>query len=634
MNKSKTSGGLLAVFLVMVVTGGVTAFFFWQGRVKRDPDKAGNGKEVVARLSPERCGQILALKDRCIGYLENGPVEIEVGSETVSGLAEAARGFQQLTVDLPKQRLPVQNLAIARLLDLRNTRGDTSAARQQAKDAVEQLLAFDKDSAIAHWLAANIELHTDASQPAGATDANREAAVALLNKACALDDKNAAFFYALYSAAKPPRDPKPNQVAAEALKSAYALEPRNLYLLTEWLMAQALLNDPSIVDTLAESEEVLQPLAHNIQQRARLDVAATIDQASAAAKAEDWSTVMRLVRMIQFTVRPEEISKSDLTRVDVHPLEFVIYDFSPEFYADNDVAPVIPAEGLTVMLQPVADWGLSDATDVRQIGLTDFDLDGRRDLVVLREGKLEILARNEKAAGWSEICSQAVPAGTVGMIIADLDRDIRDSGAAGAAEPSARFDRVISENTTCFEADPDLLVFGQQGVTILENSFDKESGKRSLEVAVNEPLGGLKQVTEGIVVDIDHDGDLDAVFASDQGMTLWLGDKKLGFRDVTQWSVLPTKTAAVSDLVAVDWDRDVDIDILVTEPTGSLVGYLENLRHGQFRWVAFDESYEQLGKPSSLAVLEANGNASWDLVSTGQQGMRRAADRNAAIGHC
>ena len=622
MSMSKQSSGLLTVFCVMVVVGGISAFFFWQGRAKDTPAEPGNGKQGVSGLSEEKCGQILALKDRCIGHLENGPVEVEAEGEKVSGLTEAARGFEKLATDVPTERLPVRNLSIARLLDLRNTRGDASDARQKAKDAVQQLLAFDKDSAVAHWLSANVELHTDSSQPTGATDEMRQAAVKSLEKACSLDSENPAFFYSLYSAARPPRDPKPNQVAADALKSAYQLNPRNLHLLTEWLMTQALLNDSTIVDTLEASKEVLQPLAYSIQQRARLDVSKTIDQASEAAKKGDWNTVTRLIRMIQFTVRPEEISKSDLSRVDVHPLEFVIYDFSPEFYSQNKVARSIPSDSLDVVLKPVTEWGLNDASDVLEIGLVDFDLDGFQDLVVLTDANLTVYARADASAGWSETSSTAIPAGAVGMIIADLDRDIRDSGTAAVAEPSARFDRVIAENTNCFEADPDFMVYGKNGVTVLENRFNKEAGERTLEVADNEGLNGLSNVTKGIPVDIDHDGDLDAVFAADNGVTFWLGDKKLGFRDVTQWSVLPANLAAITDLVAVDWDRDIDIDVLVATPGGETVGYFENLRHGQFRWRDFDESYEQLGKPTALSVFDATGNASWDLVAVGQQGIR------------
>jgi hypothetical protein len=326
--------------------------------------------------------------------------------------------------------------------------------------------------------------------------------------------------------------------------------------------------------------------------------------------------------MIQFTVRPEEISKSDLSRVDVHPLEFVMYDFSPEFSSQNKVAKSIPADSLDVTLKPVTEWGLSDASDVLQVGLVDFDLDGFQNLVVLTAANLTVYARDDSSAGWSEICSKAIPEDAVGMIVADLDRDIRDSGTAAVAEPSARFDRVIAENTNCFEADPDFMVYGKNGVTVLENRFNKESGERTLEVADNEGLSGLSNVTKGIPVDIDHDGDLDAVFAADKGVTFWLGDKKLGFRDVTQWSVLPAKPGTISDLVCVDWDRDVDIDILVATPGGAVAGYFENLRHGQFRWLDFDESYAQLGKPTALSVFDATGNASWDLVAVGQQGAR------------
>jgi hypothetical protein len=625
MNMSNRSTGLLTIFCVMVVIGGISAFFFWKGRDTQRGKDSENGQATATALTEEATKQLLALKDRCIGHLENGPVEVEAEGdegEKISGLAEAARGFAKLTNELPDERLPLRNLAIARLLDLRNTRGDASAAREKAKDSVDKLLSFDPESAVAHWLLANVSMHTDSSQPTGATPEMRQAAVSALQKACELDSTNPAFFYSLYSAAKPPRDPKPNELAATALKSAYQLAPRNLHLLTEWLMSQAMLNDPTIVETLEASTEVLEPLAFSIKQRARLEIAETIQQASEAAKKGDWNTVTRLVRMIQFTVRPEEISKSDLTRVDVHPLEFVIYDFSPEFYSKNQVADSIPASSIEVSLKQVDSWGLSDAPDVLQVGLVDFDLDGRQDLVALAAGTLQVYSRADAASPWSESCSVDIPEGTTGMIIADLDRDIRDSGATAVTEPSARFDQVVAENTNCAEADPDFIVYGANGVAVLENRFDKESGKRSLVVAENEGLAGLKRVQYGVAIDIDHDGDLDTVFAADNGITFWLGDKKLGFRDVTRWSVVPENLAAVTDLVAVDWDRDVDIDILVAAPNANQIGYFENLRHGQFRWAVFDDAYAEVDSPSALVVMDASANASWDLAAVGSQGTR------------
>ena len=51
------------------------------------------------------------------------------------------------------------------------------------------------------------------------------------------------------------------------------------------------------------------------------------------------------------------------------------------------------------------------------------------------------------------------------------------------------------------------------------------------------------------------------------------------------------------------------------------MGLLENQRHGEFRWVPFPAEYQALQQPTALALVEADGNVSWDLVSAGSKGV-------------
>ena len=94
------------------------------------------------------------------------------------------------------------------------------------------------------------------------------------------------------------------------------------------------------------------------------------------------------------------------------------------------------------------------------------------------------------------------------------------------------------------------------------------------------------------------------------------------YKDISVWSQLPPADVPVTTMVAVDWDRDVDIDIVVAEPTGKVVGLLENLRHAEFRWSPFDAAYQRLGVRRVVALVEADGNVSWDLLSAGERGVQ------------
>ena len=69
----------------------------------------------------------------------------------------------------------------------------------------------------------------------------------------------------------------------------------------------------------------------------------------------------------------------------------------------------------------------------------------------------------------------------------------------------------------------------------------------------------------------------------------------------------------------MDWDRDVDIDILVS---GEPAGWMENLRHGQMRWHEFDEGFAGLNLAHALEVVDADANASWDLIGSTADGLR------------
>jgi len=622
----------IGLFVLMVIIGGVAGYLVYRHRLRqaglpKDSDRtAAEQKEKAPRLTAEEVLAAVRLNDVSIGHLENGPGEVEVQGGSMSGLELAVRGFSQLAEKLPNELLPLRNLTIAHLLLMQNPKVDVARARDEARAAAKRLLVFDSQSAIAHWLAALVELQPDPRDPMGVSDTARAEAVVLLERAVKLDPENPAMWYALSRGAAQPQDPELNDTARSALAKAYALDPRNLWLTTEWLGAQAKTKDAGIEQTLSASREVLAPLAPAIKKMG-LDVPKTIDEAIEAVKAGDWAKVSTNVRRLEVTVRPNEVAKSDIVRVDVHPLEYVLYDFSPAFHAENKVPPPGFEEKTPVAFKAMAEGGLPELPGVLDVLLMDFDLDGLPDLLVLQPGKLRILSRVKLGGSWDELCSLDVPAGMNRLMAADLDRDRKKStpvaptAEAGAAGTAVRFDKIVTEDKACHYADPDIVVYGTDGVLVVRNAMESAESASKLVAVPNEGLAQLKNVTAGVLVDFDHDGDLDLVFCCDRGVTLWEGIEKLTFTDVSEFSTLPPAGSAITSLVAVDWDRDVDIDLMACDANGTLVGYLENLRHGQFKWTSFDAAYEQMKQPRSLAVLEADGNASWDLLGAGPNGV-------------
>ena len=118
-------------------------------------------------------------------------------------------------------------------------------------------------------------------------------------------------------------------------------------------------------------------------KRPGADILQFMDQAITAAQGGDWKTVDTRVRVIQNVIRPEEIAKSDITRVDVHPLEFVLYDFSPAFCSANPRPQPAWAADTPVKLAAI-EGRLPALPAVEDVLAMDFDLNGLPDLLVLQ----------------------------------------------------------------------------------------------------------------------------------------------------------------------------------------------------------------------------------------------------------
>src|SRR5205085_1869371 len=115
-------------------------------------------------------------------------------------------------------------------------------------------------------------------------------------------------------------------------------------------------------------------------------------------------------------------------------------------------------------------------------------------------------------------------------------------------------------------------------------------------------------------------GDLDLIVSTPKGLSIWSNRGDMAFVDVSGRSQMPPSELQVTAIVPLDWDRDVDLDLLLAGPTGEAAGYLENLRHAEFRWRPLVDGFEALKDATGLALLECDGNGSWDLATAGKSG--------------
>lgn len=556
--------------------------------------------------------RLVELKNVAIGHLENE-------QEKTDGYAEAAKRFQALAEELPGEELGLRNLAICRLLDFqaknkaaleeeRAARDDAAAAVRQA---IDQLRNDFDDSAATHWLDAQVALADLTAGP--------EAAVASFERAVDLDPENAVFWLALYEA----RSLAGDAGATDALKKAYELVPRNLYVLTEWLVVQAQTKDESLADTLQAADNGLQPL-HTAILRRGTDLSELVSGATTAFEQKDWPTVLRNVRVLRNVIRPEEIAKSDAARVSgIHPLEFVIHDFSDQFYERYRPATPETIEPIAVKFEEISTAGLPLEGSVVDLALTDFNLDGNLDLVTLLESQLVVFSRSDDT--WQPIAQITLSKSMSGILIGEIDRD----GSPDAADPMSAGlsqDEFVATEA-CFESDPDIVLYGADGIMVLRNDQDTDAAEGSLTVIEQEgSCREVDSVVSAVLVDFDHDGDLDLVASTMTEIKLWrcVSEDSLKFEDASSWSILPSTKLPFTSLAIVDWDRDADIDVVLGSRDSGAAGYLENLRHGQFRYREFDDEFFGDASTQAIAVLEADGNASWDLVAAGEDGVRIA----------
>ncbi|MBT6153419.1 MAG: hypothetical protein HOH82_01870, partial [Planctomycetaceae bacterium] len=582
MNEPKRRSRIVILVAVVAISAGVGYSLFVRHR---------NVQHRLIEIATAT--RQIGLKNRGIGFLENGDYE------------QADAAFSKLAEQLPGEPLGRRNLAISRLLAIDKSLGsghtpeEADAAIAKASAAVDDLLKLEPDDAISHLLAAEFaEKSKDRARHADE-----------LSAAAELAPKDASVQFKLYAALQYSDDETQRQRAHAALRAAAEFAPENIFILTQWLSVQASAEDPNIADSLKRARRILSPFAAGIEVRARFNVVDAIDKCLAAIETEDWSVVIRNTAGIGNVVRPEPMSHIDRSRIDPHLLEYVIFDFIYIFYDELDLPPPAASPAIDVKFSDAGE-SLPKLAGVRDLELADFDLDGDLELIVLADAKLSVWKRDAESEAWKSITSfELGPGGARGFVVADLDRDNKETPP-----------RKDNDVRPCLDADIDVIVYGEAGILVLQNKLNPDTGKRTLEpMRQDEALAGIKQVLTAALFDVDHDGDLDLAVSTQAGMSIWSNRDDLTFADISNRSALPPDGVRPTKIVPVDWNRDVAIDLVLGDGETGKVGYLENLMHGSLRWQEFGPDFNLPEKVKSIAVAELDGNASWDLIASGEQ---------------
>jgi hypothetical protein len=569
--------------------------------------------EAGNRRRQEECEHLAAQMNEAVGYLEAGQLD-----KADAVLSDLARRF-------PREPAAVRNLAICRVLAVvqpqKQEGGEISPAPAQA--ALDALRSLEPGSPVPHVLAARLAAHLQ----------DTPTAVAELHAAGKLAADDAPIWYDLSVVGESAAD---DELRSAAIDSALKAAPTNSWLLKEKLLSQTRRKDVEALETLKTLRAQIEPILESVKVHARgSDVDEFARRLIEAVDKGNWQQAQTQANFINNVIKPEEWVRSDLRRLKRHLLSHVVLQFSQ---AVCDPLPPASrndqARTAVTFHAAVGPGQLPPRPRVRALNLSDFDLDGLPDVIALAERELAVISRANAAAEWEVVLTVPVREPMHKLLVGDLDRDLRPGTRplADRAKAAREANESAIGGGSCQGGDVEIVVLGPGGVQVFRNDVDAD-GKRTLIAVEQDPaLEGLRDVRGGVLADIDHDGDLDLVLSAGGGVSLWLNEGQLKFAEATSRSALPPAALAATSLVAVDWDRDLDIDVLVSGPDDVPAGWLENLRHGSMRWREFDPELSRLTGSECLNVVDVDGNASWDAAGGGPQGLRLVRTRTESPG--
>lgn len=571
-----------------------------------------------ATVTPEQALTLVHEKNVGLGLLENQKIP------------EALEIFSSIGSALPNDPLPVRNIAVARILALGSEEQPADAVQiANAEEALARMLSVEGVSNDYHWLAFRAAV-------AARNETQMDENLAAILQA---NPQDVHAWYARYRIARllHPREPSP--AAQKALQTAVELRPWNVWLQVEWLrtMGAALgrawdelpVTEPERQQALAaisqeyanlpvllrSAEPAVKAFSHAIRMYSRVDIIALLNEAVQKAEDRDFGAVSAKLMSLANVLAPH--SQVDRQQVLIHPLDFVLTKFSPKFYSEFAIAELPTEPAIEVKLFASASQQIPSALaeklgPVLDVAVADMDLDGFPDLIVLSDSQLVVWSQSAGKPPWRELTTVAV-SGAAHIIAQDLDNDFEETTFALQQQAKASSDVPAMLASGCPTADLDLVLCGESGVQILENFYNAATQQRILRSPAGLKLPASAPVRTATCADLDADGDLDLALALPTGIQLWTNNGDWTFSDITSRSTLPDDLSSVRQWLAIDWDRDADVDLLLVSSTTA--GWLENLRHGQFRWHSFQESLPGLASSQSLEVLDADGNATWDVVS-------------------
>jgi hypothetical protein len=626
------------VAVIVIVAILVAAFLFWPGG---DRPIGGNGGGRGATDD-----SMLELTRVALASTEN----LEV--------VEADKAWASLLQQFPADESIALNQAINRVLrvDQLSAQATNAAlsveekqeARRQlpeaiaaARTSVDSYAALTSDRVTPLWLKARIDLHEASLLPGSMTRSLRREVFKRLSEAIngeiGKDPRSIILggtLIAVVEQIEDPIDGLPDDVLLDATRTISELSnqhPDNLF----FALRAARLNIDSHTQGANTFVQRAQQLAVAIEPSIRREtqpIGVTPDelvqQIITAVEAGNWPEAETRMLLWFNVLNSTEIVKTDRRRASPHPLDRLSFEALRRL--STDAAANSP---VTVSSEPLAfeKSTIEGAKGVVALHPIDFDLDLDADLASLDESQTVTLWANQTS--WERVGEVQLPHAATGLIAADLF--VVDSSDPGRVRARPKEENAGSEpdygSSVRHDTFQNLIAYGPGGVSVIR--IDAGSDNQSVLQLVETPTGleDVKGVVTAIAGDLEADGDLDLVFATEtQGVRMFANRGNRTFFEILPGTGDFAKEDPVVSLAMADLDRDLDLDLVALHASGK-VSLIENLLHLQFRG-RFLPEITALEGAHTVSVEDIDGNVSWDLVINGSTGSQMVFSQTADAG--
>jgi len=408
---------------------------------------------------------------------------------------------------------------------------------------------------------------------------------------------------------------------ADALFASFMGNPRNLYLLNRCGEILLRNRDPRILELIQPSLELSRPMLDVMRSvMAGLEPEEFLASVQAAVAKGDWKGAARMHLWLNvFKGTPGFQADAKLVRPD--PMALLDTTFLNR-YAQDPVSLGKSAE------TTLPDYEALDLAEGNIIAWYDADLDLIFDILVVNQDELSLFMQDESQAIVFALRERLqLPFAPSGILVSDLfevDASLRPRVPKSVAELMKNGNPVDQRSTDGADTEinasrhdtiQEVLCWGEGGVIVVTQTAD-DSNRMQLQVVTQATgLEDVRQVVDVKVSDIEADGDLDLILATQSGFRIFQNNGNRTFKEITEYSDLPAANSPIRAVSICDFDRDLDPDILFVSANTSRMQVLENRLHGQFYYQEVQgTNWAELKNPLDLTFGDVDGNASWDWI--------------------